>query len=222
MRILIYALALSCANLTPADALKRERSSFENYGKIALYKEISNADSSQLIQLLQNEETFGLIAIDDELSEIAATRATSLFEKSSVEDRVKIRAGLQSLATARKMAEESPESQDSTATALKKAKTADDSSSDKTTALLGLTAALTKAGLDITAELQKRRFEQRKVDRFILATTADAVLGNKERPITEAVALHTEAQKPVVAETLSENIVQFFGSLADIFKKDKK
>ena len=224
MNKVIYALAVSCAILNSTEAMRRDRLAFENFGKKVLAETISQADSSRLIQLLQNEETFELIALDDDLSESIAMRATSLFRGLSSRDRDDMRKCLVDLDAARKVAETSEKKQQPVESerASKRQKEDDDDSSSKTAAILEVTGALTQACLDITAGVQKQRFEQRKADSLIFAAAADAAFGNKEHPITEAVALHTEAKKPILVETLSESTKTFFQSLSKIFKKGKK
>lgn len=242
MNKIIYATLGIGLFVSSADALKRSASSFESIGRATLNSSISQANSRQLISLLTQKDVKMLIAHDEELLEITAEKASSLASAMNAKEKAQMRICLEELQAIHDEDSESSESEDSFRIAQKKQKTnlskhtqkhkkrskiedddnesgSDSTYEKKAAALLGVTGILAQTSLNITAQLQERRFERDKANRTLFASTADALLGTDNNQIANTIAIRSETERPVVAKTLAENIGEAFKAIANLFRK---
>lgn len=215
---IIYITMIVTALAGDAGALKRKAEYFEKIGRAALSTSIVQSSPKQLISLLSHEETKSLIANDEELLEAVAERASVLASDMSPSEKSQMRVCLEELQAA-----QAPEEIESSNELWRKRRKLDskaaDNHQDQTSALIEVTGILAQTGLNITAQLQERRFEQDYLKKALLASTADALLGTNNSQIANTVTACTAANKPIVAKTLAENIGNAFAAIVAAFKK---
>lgn len=219
MSRIIYIAMIIVALVDGAEALKRKAECLEKIGRAALSSSIVQSSPKQLMSLLSHEETKLLIANDDELLEVVAERASVLSSLMSTSEKSQMRACLDELQAVQEAIEVEDGSIEAERKKRKLNSSVADDQKDQTSALIEVTGILAQTGLNITAQLQERRFECDCLKKTLLASTADALLGTDNNQIANTVTACSAANKPVVAKTLSEGIGKAFAAIAALFKK---